>query len=275
MPLLAAQSPVTEAAPPATTAQQLDAARARLALFLQRYTPDHPEVTSLQRTIADLVTKLEGETPVGAVAEPTRAITPAEAAQQKRILDLRGELAVIDYQLTANRAESARLNTVIADYQARIDVVPTRESELVELTRDYSTLQAAYTNLLVKREDAMLAASLERRQIGEQFKLLDTASMPERPYNQTQRLGIMSSGAVAGLVIGLLIVGWLEYRDPSLRTEDEALRTLSVPVLALIPPMTSIREVRAATRRTRLIDAGGAAVLLAAVAVLVIWRLQS
>ena len=67
-----------------------------------------------------------------------------------------------------------------------------RESELVELTRDYSTMQAAYTNLLVKREDAMLAANLERRQIGEQFKLLDTASMPERPYNQTQRLGIMS-----------------------------------------------------------------------------------
>jgi capsular polysaccharide biosynthesis protein len=167
-----------------------------------------------------------------------------------------------------------RLQKVVADYQARIDAAPTRESELVELTRDYSTMQAAYTNLLVKREDAMLAANLERRQIGEQFKLLDTASMPERPFNQTQRLGIMSSGAIAGLLIGLLIIAGLELLDGSVRSEEEALRAFSVPVLALIPPMSSMREARAAKRRARLIDVGGAAMLLAAVAVVVVWRLQ-
>ncbi|MGH9220580.1 MAG: GumC family protein [Vicinamibacterales bacterium] len=260
---------------PLSTAQQLEVSRARLALMLQRYTPNHPEVASLERTILDLVAKSESETPVGAVVEQKKPVTPAEAAQQKRILDLQAELTVIDYQLTANRAEAARLNTLIAEYQAKIDVLPTRESELVELTRDYSTLQAAYTNLLVKREDAMLASNLERRQIGEQFKLLDTASMPERPFNQTQRLGIMSSGAIAGLVLGCLIVGLREYRDSSFRSEEETLRTLSIPVLALIPAMSSAREARAARRRTWLKDAGGAAVVLAAVAVVVIWQLQS
>jgi polysaccharide chain length determinant protein (PEP-CTERM system associated) len=260
---------------PMTTAQQLEATRARLAMFLQRYTPDHPEVVALQRMVAELVTKLEGETPVGVAVEPAKPVTPAEAAQQKRILDLKAELAVIDYQLTTNRAEATRLNRVIGEYQGRIDVVPTRESELVELTRDYGTMQTAYTNLLVKREDAMLAASLERRQIGEQFKLLDTASLPERPYNQMQRLGVMSAGAGAGLLIGLLIIGFLELRDSSLRNEDEAVQALSVPVLALIPPMASSRELRAARRRMRLMDVGGSALLLAAVAILIVWRLQS
>ena len=275
VPLPTPSAPTTEAAPPTTTAQQLELARARHAMFLQRYTPQHPEVISLERTIADLVTKMESETPVGGALEPKRPVTPAEAAQQKRILDLQAELSVIDYQLAANRTETARLNEVIRQYQAKIDVVPTRESELVELTRDYSTMQAAYTNLLVKREDAMLAANLERRQIGEQFKLLDSASMPERPYNQTQRLGVMSAGAIAGLVIGLLIIGAREFLDSTFRSEEEALRTLAVPVLALIPPMSSERETRAARRRARLVDAGGAAVLLAAAVVLVIWRFQS
>ena len=260
---------------PLSTAQQLELARARLALLLQRYTPSHPEVASMERTIVELVTRLESEAPVGVVAEQKKPVTPAEAAQQKRILELQAELSAIDFQLTTNRAEAARLNQVIADYQAKIDVVPTRESELVELTRDYSTMQAAYTNLLVKREDAMLASNLERRQIGEQFKLLDTASLPERPYNQLQRLGIMSSGAAVGLVIGCLIVWLLEYRDSSFRSEEEAQRTLSVPVLALIPTMTSTDEARAARRRARIMDAGGAAVVLVAVAVVVIWRLQS
>ena len=132
---------------------------------------------------------------------------------------------------------------MVAEYQAKIDVVPTRESELVELTRDYSTMQAAYTSLLVKREDAMLAANLERRQIGEQFRLLDTASMPERPYNQTQRIGIMLSAAAAGLVIGLLVIGWREFGDSSLRSETEALKALAIPVLAQVPLMLSTANI--------------------------------
>jgi polysaccharide chain length determinant protein (PEP-CTERM system associated) len=260
---------------PATPAQQLELARTRLNLMLQRYTPNHPEVVSLQRTIADLAAKVESETPVGAVAEQKKPATPAEATQQKRLLDLQAEMDVIDLQLKANRAEAARLNELINSYQAKIDVVPTRESELVELTRDYSTMQAAYTSLLVKREDAALATNLERRQIGEQFKLLDSASMPQRPYNQMQRLGILSAGALAGLIIGLLIAGLLELRDSSFRTEAEALQALSIPVLALIPAMSSPAEARAVRRRGWLIDAGGAAVVLAAIVVVVIWRLQS
>ena len=123
-------------------------------------------------------------------------------------------------------------------------MVPTRESELVELTRDYSTLQAGYASLLTKREDSKIAANLERRQIGEQFRVVDPASLPEKPYNQLQRLGAMASGPVAGLVLGVLLVGFLEYRDSSFRGEEDVLRVLSVPVLAMVPLMASDREQR-------------------------------
>ena len=143
-------------------------------------------------------------------------------ARQKRISDLQAELEVIDRQLAASQAEESRLKQVMADYQSKVEVVPTRESELVELTRDYSTLQTAYASLLTKREDSKIAANLERRQIGEQFRILDPASLPERPYNETRRLGIMASGAVAGLVLGLLLVGFLEFRDLTLRREEES-----------------------------------------------------
>ena len=103
-------APAENVAP--STAQQLELARARLTFILQRYTPEHPEVVSLQRTVAELSTKLEGETPGAAAAEEQKKpVTPAEAAQQKRILDFQAELAVIDYQLAANRTEAARLQT--------------------------------------------------------------------------------------------------------------------------------------------------------------------
>ena len=259
---------------PTSTAQQLEAAQARLDAAIQRYTPDHPEVLGLQRTIADLQVRLEGEQPVGPsqVVDPT--LSRSEGVQQKRVRELRAELTVIDHQLTANRAEEALLNQTIAEYQAKVDVVPTRESELVELTRDYSTLQAGYASLLMKREDSKIAANLERRQIGEQFRVVDPASLPEKPYNQLQRLGAMASGPFAGLVLGVLLVGLLEYRDSSFRGEEDVLRVLSVPVLAMVPFMASDREQRRERRRTLAVDVAGVALLLGAVAVLALWRLQ-
>ena len=71
----------------------------------------------------------------------------------------------------------------IATYQRRIAVVPTHESELTELMRDYDTLEKTYTSLLTRKEDSKISADLERRQIGEQFKILDPAREPEKPVS--------------------------------------------------------------------------------------------
>ncbi len=260
---------------PVSTAQQLELTRARLAFVLQRYTPDHPEVVTLERTVAELVARLETEASAGGTHAPReKPLTFAEAAQQKRIRDFQAELAVLDYQLAANRTEDARLKRIVAEYQSKVDAVPSRESELVELTRDYSTMQTAYASLLMKREDSVIAANLERRQIGEQFRLVDAASRPERPYNQRQRLGVIASGAAAGLVLGLLAVGLLERRDSSYRSADEVLKALSLPVFASIPVMESDREYRVTKRRRWAMDAGGTALLFAAGVVLVLWRMQ-
>jgi polysaccharide chain length determinant protein (PEP-CTERM system associated) len=274
---LTPMSPEAGDAPaPVSTAQQLSVARARLASFLQRYTPDHPEAVSLERTVAELETKLENESALSAT-QPARerAMTPAEAEQQKKIQELQAELSVVDYQMASNRSENERLKQVVAEYQAKVDAVPTRESELVELTRDYSTMQTAYSNLLMKREDSVIAANLERRQIGEQFRLVDVASRPERPYNQLQRFEVMASGAAAGLLLGLLAVALIEYRDTSFRRGEEVVRALALPVFASIPVMVAEREHRAAARRRWAVDAGGTVVLLAAGLVLLLWRIQS
>ena len=164
---------------------------------------------------------------------------------------------------------------MIASYQGKVDAAPTRESELTELTRDYSTLQSAYSTLLLKRENSTVAANLERRQIGQQFRIIDPASRPNRPFNQFQRLGIIASGAGIGLALGLLIVGFLEYRDSSFRSEEEIHRMLKLPVLAVVPVMASRREVDLERRRTFRLDIIGGAICLLTLALVVLWRLHS
>jgi polysaccharide chain length determinant protein (PEP-CTERM system associated) len=258
-----------------TTKQRLDAARARVAGLLERYTPSHPEVLSAQRQVQELEGRLATEGTVDGSPAPERSLSPAEAANRKRIADLKADLMVVQRQLDGSRAEEQRLKDQVASLQAKVDMLPSRESELVELTRDYSTLQAAYTSLLTKREDSVLAANLERRQIGEQFRVLDPPSMPERPYNERQRLAVTFSGAAAGLMLGFLFVVVRELFDSSFRSEDEVMATLSIPVLALIPVMASRRERENKTRRERWLDIAGVAVMTAAVLVVAYWRLRS
>jgi len=257
---------------PQTPAQQLEAARARLKVALDRFTPVHPAVISLKRTIAELEAQVGSDSANERTPAP---MTPAEGTQKKKILDLQAELAVVDRQLQTNRTEENRLKASISSYQSKVDAAPTRESELTELTRDYSTLQSAYSTLLLKRENSTVAANLERRQIGQQFRIIDPASRPNRPFNQFQRVGIVASGAGMGLALGLLMVGFLEYRDSSFRSEEEIYRMLKLPVLAVVPVMESRREVELESRRTFRLDIIGGAICLLTLGLVVFWRLHS
>jgi polysaccharide chain length determinant protein (PEP-CTERM system associated) len=227
-----------------SAAEQLESATSRLEALKVRYQADHPDVRSLERAIAELRTKVaeEAKRPPSALTE--RPTSVADGARQKRIKDLQAELDVLDRQIASGLAEETNLRGTISNYQAKVDVVPTRESELVELTRDYSTLQLSYTDLLTKQQDSKIAANLERRQIGEHFKILDPASLPQRRYNERQRILALAGGPVGGLLIGLAIIGLLEYRDSTFKTEAEVARLLALPVLGLIPAMGSSQTPR-------------------------------
>src|SRR5262249_22705453 len=135
---------------PLTAAQQLDQAQRTMDAYRLKYKPDHPEYKRLERLIAGLKERVAEE-----AKNPTppaeKAQSPIEQARLKRIRDLQAELEVIDHQLAGSQTEQARLQHLIADYQLKVDALPKRESELVELTRDYDILKKTYDSLLTKR----------------------------------------------------------------------------------------------------------------------------
>jgi uncharacterized protein involved in exopolysaccharide biosynthesis len=79
---------------------------------------------------------------------------------------------------------------------------------------EYEELQNTYRDLLGKREQARIAASVEARQIGEQFRIIDPARIPERPEGP-DRLNIGLYGAGVGLVAGLLMMFAAAMRPPT------------------------------------------------------------
>jgi polysaccharide chain length determinant protein (PEP-CTERM system associated) len=247
-------TPATAASPaPASAADQLDAAMAALAELQSRLKPEHPDVIRAQRAVRDLERKaaVERSQPKAAPDRPVARLSPAEIAQRNRAREVQREIENLDRQINEKQEEQKRLAGVITIHQRRIAAVPTRESELAELMRDYETLQKTYTSLLARREDSKTAADLERRQIGEQFKVLDPARAPEKPISPN-RPALYALGAILGLAIGLGVTFLFEYLDTSLKTEDDVVQTLALPVLALIPLMTTAREARRELHRRRL-----------------------
>ena len=123
---------------------------------------------------------------------------------------------------------------MLGEYQKRIEAAPKRVSELTELTRDYETFQKSYQSLLAKKEDSNVSANLERRQIGEQFKILDPARMPERPASPNRPM-LQALGVAAGIGLGLALAALIEYLDKRLKSEADVKAALNLMVLATVP----------------------------------------
>ena len=237
------------AEPTGTTAQELAAAKVTLAGLEQRFTASHPEIGIVKRRIRDLEVKVAAEV----AATPSAAPRPTPA--QKRLADFQAEVAWLDRQIASKQSDEAQLSAEIDAYERRVDAAPTRESEMVELTRDYSTLQQIYASLLTKREESEVAADLEKRQIGEQLQLVDPARLPEKPFSPNrQRINLL--GLLGGLALGVALLALMEYRDGTFRSDDELSRVLALPVLAVVPAMASMVERRRARARQLALNVG-------------------
>jgi hypothetical protein len=73
---------------------------------------------------------------------------------------------------------------------------------------------------------------------------------------------------LAGIVLGLGWVVLLEYRDSTLKTDDEVTRVLAVPVLAVVPLMQSDAERQRLFRRRIIVGVGLGSTVTACLAVL-------
>ncbi len=71
----------------------------------------------------------------------------------------------------------------------------------------FEVLQERYRDLLIRRENARSVANLERRAIGDQFRMLEPAQVPERPLGPS-RASVNLFGALTGLMLSTVALVW-------------------------------------------------------------------
>lgn len=210
----------------------------------KRYTDDYPDVVSVRRKIKELRAQM--------AATPAPAAAPVTAAPSRNdsqgVQQLRAQLKSIEQGILQKQHDQAGIEAQIRMYQGRISSSPLVQEEYKNVTRDYQTAQAFYDELLKKMNSSKMATDLERRQQGESFKVMDEPNLPDGP-TFPKRGVFVGAGLAVGLVLGMMLVSWFEFRDTTLRSERDVWAFTKLPTLGVIAFVSDQEETTKPRRR--------------------------
>jgi succinoglycan biosynthesis transport protein ExoP len=222
---------------------QLIRLRDERAALLKRFTTKHPEVVSKDQQIAEAEAQLE-------------AMKAAPGTVQSTVGSGDPMRAQTEFQLEANALEIAnlskeetRLKDRVAQHQRRLYTNPVSVQESRRVALETKELNEEIADLTKKQQQAGLAASMQKRQDEQQFRLLDPPSLPTHPASRRRQMGSLAALG-AGPLLGLVLTFLLDLRRPSFQTENEVRRKFAPPFVLSIPVLPTPLEQRALSRRT-------------------------
>ncbi len=180
-------------------AQRLMTLKSQLEEAKARYTPEHPSIRMLEEQIKELESRKE-----------------EQSGMDPQAAEIRAQLAAANIEIETLKSDANRLKERIEYYQQRVENTPKREQELAALTRDYTITQQNYQRLLDRFYEAQRAESMEKRQQGEQFRIVDYAQPPEVPVSPNKfKIGLIF--LVLGLGSGAGLIFLTEFMDTSIK----------------------------------------------------------
>jgi protein tyrosine kinase modulator len=238
-----------------TSVQELDKElmdmRLRLDGLRARYTENHPDVIALKDSIAKAEKmKAQAESAIASGQKPgagTASDGFAEAppgAIPAAVIQAQSQLKATQLEIQNYQQHEKDLQSQITSYQARLNSMPETELELTAISRGYEESKSNYDSLLQKQMQSQLATSLEQRQQGEQFRIIDPASLPDKP-SAPNHLLISLGGMFLGGVLGLGLAVFLELTDVRVRQEQDLEEIVPAEILVAIPRLSVPREERA------------------------------
>jgi succinoglycan biosynthesis transport protein ExoP len=190
---------------------QLAGVQADYQQKLGTFRPDYPELVALRQRMDSIK---------GAIAAEARKISGAQRESLRSA-----------YVAALGREQ--QLRSQVSSFRSNVLDLRNRGIQYNILQRDLDTNRSIYDALLQRFKEIGASSG-----IGEsQASIVDKGVPPGSPYvpNVYQNLGI---GLLIGLIIGLGTAFAIEFIDDTIKTPDDVINKLKVPVLGVIPKNT-------------------------------------
>jgi polysaccharide biosynthesis transport protein len=221
----------------ASPARRLELLRLAISEYMSRgFTEKHPDVVNTRQEIALLEKAVKSDGTDSPRLNPIAQQTEAQARRSA-------------LRRAAAQTEIERLSQVGDEIQSQLNATPAVAKQLDALKIEYEHLFNTFQDFAKRHNEATVQAQLERRQLGEQFRVLEAAFKAPEPSAPNRAL-ILILGAVFAMMVGMGVGVMFEALDTSPHDARQLQTRLSLPVLATIPAIW-LESDRLRQRRTR------------------------
>ena len=140
------------------------------------------------------------------------------------------ELVISQIQVDDLENQGDSLELLITDMNKKIEVLPDKQIEYINMVRDASVNEQLYNLLLARLQEARIRERSNEWDI----RVFDRAHQPLEPI-KPRPIANTVFGAILGLLLGVGVSMMIEYFDDSFRTISDVEEYLQLPVLADIP----------------------------------------
>lgn len=194
------------------------------------YTDNHPDVVETKNEIASIKEQIQ---------------SGLSRSEQGAVPSL--EVEKITMELNSQRDIANSYKRFIASRQSQLRSIPAARSGLDELEREKNSQKNLYEQLVIRYGQSEVSKQIDVQGKATTFRIVDPAILPIRPISP-QRVNIILFGIIGGVAASFGLLVLLDTLDKSVRNV-ESLKSLGVPVLAVVPTIENQVELLALRRR--------------------------
>jgi succinoglycan biosynthesis transport protein ExoP len=223
--------------------------RRRLQNLSSVLTDGHPDIVALRDQIAQTEKEYQEAKARAAIAQQTSKqpgaveASAVEYGSTTAMMQIESQLKANQMEIQNDEKHQKDFESQIEAYQARLNLTPETEQELTDISRGYEEAKSNYNSLLQKQMQSQLATSLDQRQQGEQFRIIDPATLPIKP-SDPDRLTISLAGLFLGVFCGLCLAAIMEIVDSRVRHERDLGAIVPARILVALPRLSTPSENR-------------------------------
>ena len=193
-------------------------------LTQSEYTPDHPELIALKKSIESSKEKLNEK------IQKTLKVKSGSSDPLAYRSTLIEKISIAQIEQNVKSSRVISLSDAVERNNEKMSFLPDTEVQLARLERNYMINEKTYTMLTEKYEEANIA---EKSKIGK-IRIVEEARFPEAPIKPNKKMNMIIA-IVLGLGLGVGVSLLIYSLDSKIRTFDDVRKYVSLPVLGTIP----------------------------------------